>query len=464
MKKSHLFIFIVFFLVSFVGCGSDSGKDEIDTSLSDQEIKEMAKKATVRISASGYSLDSNGSHHENWWGSGFFISKEGYIVTNNHVVTGAGELKVWVNGESKPYNAEVVGVAECHDLAVIKVTKGNEFSSLDWYEKSLNQGLAVVAAGFPGDIYSLVGEPMFSITNGIINTTAYREDTYWVSVEAVIHSALIRPGCSGGPLLETSTGKIAGINFAGTQDRNLAITNEEAQQLVATMQQGRNIKSIGATIEVIYDSKDDPRGVFVKAVQSGGKAHDIGIQPGDLIVELASIPLVITEQETQETLKEKKSLAKYASILETNDPEVDEIKIKIVRGDEICTGEINGVDKLSCEDIPGNQTQIRGTLTSNDYVFSSDRTYYDIYRFTALSSGIANIRMESSNLDSYLMVIDNQGNGVAQDDDSGGGNNALVSFTVNQGRQYAVVANEANVATGSYTITFSNNLANIHQE
>src|SRR5690349_4642717 len=79
--------------------------------------------ATVQIVAEGSMRDPEvGYSTQAGSGSGFFVSADGIAVTNNHVVTGAGKLEVRIGGDtSESYNAEVLGVSECNDLAVIKV-------------------------------------------------------------------------------------------------------------------------------------------------------------------------------------------------------------------------------------------------------------------------------------------------------------------------------------------------------
>jgi len=90
-------------------------------------------------------------------------------VTNNHVVTGAAILKVWVGGDqSQSYNAKVLGVSECSDLAVIDID-GEGFPYLQWHEGAIKVGLEVYAAGFP------LGEPEFTLTKGIVS----KEKSRW---------------------------------------------------------------------------------------------------------------------------------------------------------------------------------------------------------------------------------------------------------------------------------------------
>jgi serine protease Do len=96
-------------------------------------------------------------------GSGFIISADGLAVTNNHVVTGAATLEVFIGGDTtKGYNADVVGVSECNDLAVIDIDAPGDLPRFDWYDGEVKAGLDVYAAGFP------LGDPEFTLTKGIV--------------------------------------------------------------------------------------------------------------------------------------------------------------------------------------------------------------------------------------------------------------------------------------------------------
>jgi serine protease Do len=128
-------------------------------------------------------------------GSGFIIDPSGIAVTNNHVVTGAGLLRVWIDGESSPRNARVLGVSECWDLAVIDI-EGDGYPYMEFHQSEVNVGLEVYAAGFP------LGDPEYTLTKGIVSKARAGGESFWASVDSVIeHDARIRGGNSGGPLV-----------------------------------------------------------------------------------------------------------------------------------------------------------------------------------------------------------------------------------------------------------------------
>ncbi len=170
-----------------------------------------ARRATVQIVAEGTFVDPSEGFVANavGAGSGFLISPDGIVVTNNHVVTGAARLEVWLEGEG--YGARVLGASECWDLAVIQIdAKDQDLPYLDLYDgPDLSAGAEVWAAGFP------LGDPEFTLTAGIISKGETRANTSWASVDRVFeHDARINPGNSGGPLLNAQ-GQVVGVNYAG---------------------------------------------------------------------------------------------------------------------------------------------------------------------------------------------------------------------------------------------------------
>src|SRR3990172_10750112 len=203
---------------------------------------EDVKKAAIKIEAQGTFTDTQMGtvYNAAGRGSGFIIDPSGIAVTNNHVVTGAALLKVWVGGESEPRNARVLGVSECWDLAVVDL-EGDGYPYVEWYQGEINPGLEVYAAGFP------LGDPEYTLTKGIISKANADGETSWASVDGVLeHDARIRGGNSGGPLV-TEDGKVIGINYAGVDvtDQNFAINGEDAAGVVSALREGKDFESIG---------------------------------------------------------------------------------------------------------------------------------------------------------------------------------------------------------------------------
>ena len=288
---------------------------------------DAVKKATIQIEASGtFQYPDGTGYNEAGRGSGFIIDPSGIAVTNNHVVTGAAILKVWVGGDqSKTYNAKVLGVSECSDLAVIKLD-GEGFDYLEWYGGAIKVGLEVYAAGFP------LGDPEFTLTKGIVSKEKSDGNTSWASVDHVImHDAQINPGNSGGPLVDKE-GKVVGINYAGNQaNQYFAIGADLAQAKVNQLKAG-NIDSLGLNGDAFVLPDSGFSGIWVYSVKSGSPADKAGLKGGDILTTIESFVLA-----TDGTMKD------YCDILQSHTAN-DTLGVQVLRltTDELLEGQVNG--------------------------------------------------------------------------------------------------------------------------
>lgn len=287
-----------------------------------------ASQAVVRIVAQGTFVDPEVGLQLNaaGSGSGFIIDESGIAVTNNHVVTGAALLEVFVNGETTPRNARVLGVSECSDLAVIDID-GDGFEYLDWYEGSYDVGLEIYTAGYP------LGDPEFTLTQGIVSKAQANGETNWASVDRVIeHDARINPGNSGGPLL-TEDARVLGINYAAAQsvDQYFAIAHDEAVGIIDQLRAGNDVDSIGINGIAVSDG-GDLTGIWVSSVASGSPADNARIRPGDIITTLEGLVLA-----TDGTMSD------YCDVLRSRNL-TDTMNIEILRFDsgEVLQGQLNG--------------------------------------------------------------------------------------------------------------------------
>jgi serine protease Do len=287
------------------------------------------KSATIQIQSEGTFIDPQFGMQVNaaGRGSGFIIDPSGIAVTNNHVVTGAALLKVWVGGnKDKVYNARVLGVSECSDLAVIKIDGAN-FPFLQWFDGTPKVSLDVYAAGFP------LGDPEFTLTKGIISKANANGNTNWASVSSVLeHDARINPGNSGGPLVDKN-GKVVGINYAAN-DKNqyFAVSHEEADKVLADMKDGKDVTSIGVNGEVVMTTDKTLSGIWVSSIKSGSPADKAGLKGGDIIVQMEG--LVLGTDGTK---------ADYCQILRGHKP-TDTLTLNVLRwgSKQILEGQING--------------------------------------------------------------------------------------------------------------------------
>jgi serine protease Do len=329
------------------------------TELSDVEL------AVVQIEAEGTFVDPEVGWQVNVGsrGTGFIISEDGIAVTNNHVVTGAALLRVYVPGESRPRNARILGVSECSDLAVIDI-QGDGFRYLDWNNEQIKVGLDAFAAGFP------LGDPEFTLTKGIVSKARADGETGWASVDWVLeHSAKINPGNSGGPLVDQN-GRVIGVNYAGVSatDQNFAISREVAIPIIDELRSGKDVDSVGINGTAVYGTVDgiDISGIWVRSVAAGSPADKARILAGDILFQLQG-----------QVLATDGTMADYCDILRTRRP-TDTMDIVVIRYDDLSLleGQLNGRQLETIGFFTGSAEQ-PGPSTDGDWV--NDGCYLNEY-------------------------------------------------------------------------------------
>ena len=288
------------------------------------------KKATIQIEAQGTFIDPsfgvvfNGAGR----GSGFIIDPSGIAVTNNHVVTGAALLKVWVGGDtSKSYNAKILGVSECSDLAVIDID-GEGFPFLEWYSGTISVGSDMYVAGYP------LGDPEYSLTKGVVSREKADGKTSFSSVQSVIeYDATSNPGNSGGPVVDPS-GKVLAVHYMGNASTRQAwgISRDVATGVVEELRSGKNVDTIGVNGQAVWTEDDSLTGIWVSSVQSGSPADKAGVKAGDMITMLENLILA-----TDHTMGD------YCDILRSHRPG-DTLSLEVVRWStaEVFQGQLNG--------------------------------------------------------------------------------------------------------------------------
>lgn len=317
-------------IVGLAACGGEAPEDATGAGqpAGAQSTLEGVQAATVRIVAEGTFVDPEFGLQMNaaGSGSGFIIDPSGIAVTNNHVVTGAALLRVFVDGEDQPRNARLLGYSECSDLAVIDID-GDDFPFLAWHDGDPTVGLDVYTAGYP------LGDPEFTLTRGIVSKARADGDTDWASVDSVIeHDATINPGNSGGPLV-TSDGHVVGVNYAGNHESRqyFAINASEAKPLVERLRGGEHIDSIGINGQAVSDGQT-LNGIWVAAVVSGSAADKAGIEPGDVITHLERLELATDG-----------TMADFCDVLRTRSAD-DTMTVDVVRfaSQEMLRGQLGG--------------------------------------------------------------------------------------------------------------------------
>jgi serine protease Do len=220
-------------------------------------------------------------------GSGFIIDKDGYIVTNNHVIENADKIKVKLK-DGKEYTAEIIGRDSSTDLALIKIP-GNNFPVIAFGDSSsLKVGQWVVAIGSPFGLEQTITAGIISAKGRVIGSGPY--DNFLQT------DASINPGNSGGPLIDMQ-GQVIGINtaiIASGQGIGFAIPINLAKGIIEQLKNKGEVTRgwLGVVIQDVSDDVaeyygiQDKKGAMVMDLVKGDPADVAGIQPKDIIVEV----------------------------------------------------------------------------------------------------------------------------------------------------------------------------------
>ncbi len=220
-------------------------------------------------------------------GSGFIISGDGYIVTNNHVVAGADEIRVKLYND-KEYDATIVGSDPKTDLALIKVD-ADDLEHLELGDsESLEVGSWVVAIGSPFGLEQTVTAGIVSAKGRIIGSGPYDD---FIQTDASIN-----PGNSGGPLLNLK-GEVVGINtaiVASGQGIGFAIPSKLARGIIDQLRDSGEVTRgwMGVAIQDVtpelaeYYNLEEKSGVLVAKVYKNDPADKAGIVPGDIVTHV----------------------------------------------------------------------------------------------------------------------------------------------------------------------------------
>ena len=246
---------------------------------------------------SGRQFNAPQEDRERSLGSGVIVSPEGYILTNNHVVAGATEIRV-TTSDKHEYKARIVGTDPRTDIAVLKIDATNLPSVTIADSSKVQVGDYALAIGDPFG----VGE---TVTMGIVSATG-RTNLGIEDYEDFIQTdAPINPGNSGGALVN-DRGELIGINTAilshgsgGNEGVGFAVPSNLARNVMdQIVRNGKVIRAyMGVSIQEVSPElakafgEAEPRGALVGDVSSGSPAAKSGLQKGDIIVELNGKPI-----------------------------------------------------------------------------------------------------------------------------------------------------------------------------
>ena len=278
-------------------------------------------------------------YKERGLGSGFIIDKNGYILTNNHVVEGTDKIEVTLNddADNKVYKAKIIGRDPKTDIALIKIDADLDVEPLELgNSEKVRVGDWVVAIGSPFGLGH-------TVTAGIVSAK-YRKIGMGAYDDFIQTDASINPGNSGGPLLSTD-GKVIGINAAifsqsgGNVGIGFAIPINMVKDLLPQLKKGKVVRGwLGVMIqEITPELKDslglkDEKGALVSDVTKDSPADEAGLERGDVIIsmdgkeieEMSDLPYMVAKTPVGTNVKFKlirdgKEITKEAKIAEAKE-------------------------------------------------------------------------------------------------------------------------------------------------
>ena len=309
-------------------------------------------------------------------GSGVVVSKDGYILTNNHVVDGADEVKVALP-DGREFTAKVIGRDPKTDIAVIKV----EAKDLPAVAMADSDKVQV------GDVVLAVGNPFGigqTVTTGIVSATG-RGGAVGLDYEDFIQTdAAINPGNSGGALVDAE-GRLIGINTAilsrsgGNQGIGFAVPVNLARDVMENLVKdghvtrgylGVMIQDVSPSLAKQFDLKDT-KGALVADVTPHSPAEKAGLKEGDVIIEFNGKPVTDSRHLKLEVARVKPGESVPVKILRDGDTKILEVAVKETPGTERLaknderkgddTGTLNGVTVADIDsnarrqfDVPSN--------------------------------------------------------------------------------------------------------------
>ena len=289
----------------------------------------------------GYGYGNPGSQQREYTqtgaGSGIILSEDGYILTNNHVISGVDKITVYImpeeeGAEEATYEATLVGTSESNDIAVLKIEAEGLNAATFGDSDQLELGELAVAIGNP------MGNVHGSVTAGIISATERELTIDGVTISAIQTDAAINPGNSGGALFD-SYGNVIGLVYAKSSSVSIegigyAIPVNDVKALidqmindpesVAAQTKGSQIM-LGITIVDVTEEMSKqysmPVGVYIREVAEFSAAERAGLRTGDIIVEFAGE--AVTCADDLNAIKAKQSSGDVVSVkIDRNGKEV----------------------------------------------------------------------------------------------------------------------------------------------
>jgi serine protease Do len=270
-------------------------------------------------------------HRERSLGTGFVISEDGYILTNDHVVDGADEIKVKLS-DGRIFSGTIKGVDPKLDLALIKIDAGKQLpvAKLGDSDK-LRIGEWVMAIGNPFGLEQTVTVGIVSAKGRVIGAGPYDD---FIQTDASIN-----PGNSGGPLFNVQ-GEVVGINtaiVAGGQGIGFAIPVNMAKQIVPQLRDDGKVTRgwLGVMVQPLSEELaqsfglDRVRGALVSEVVKGSPAERGGVKRGDVIVSFDG--QAVDERNDLPKIVAATRVGKTVKVVVFRDGKEHELKVEVSR-------------------------------------------------------------------------------------------------------------------------------------
>ena len=322
-------------------------------------------------------------------GSGFIIDTKGIVITNNHVIKGAEDIIVRVNGD-KEFKAEVIGSDPLSDIAVLKIDTNEKFKTVKFGDSDKARiGDWVLAIGNPFGLGGTVTSGIISARNRSIGLARYED---FIQTDASINQ-----GNSGGPLFNMN-GDVIGINTAilgqsGSIGIGFAIPSNSAKRVIDQLIEFGETKRgwLGVRIQYVSDEiaevekLDKARGALVASVAEDSPSDKAGVKSGDIILEfdgkkineMKELPMIVAQTDVGKTVnvkiwRNKKEITKKITLgrLETSEDfkaegKANKRKNTIIEGLKIEVRVLTSQD-LQDRNLPQNTTGVVITKIESD--------------------------------------------------------------------------------------------------
>jgi serine protease Do len=273
-------------------------------------------------------------------GSGVILTKDGYIITNNHVIDKADNIEVVLN-DKRTFDATVVGRDPSTDLAILKVEAENLPFIPFGVSDNLKVGEWVLAVGNPFNLNS-------TVTAGIVSAKARNINILGggFAIEAFIQTdAAVNPGNSGGALVNLK-GELIGINtaiasrtgsFAGY---SFAVPSTIAQKVALDIIEFGEVQRaiLGVSIKELTpelakeNNIKELKGVFIEGVMEGGAAQEIGLKKGDVILEINGIAVNSSNQLQEQISKYRPKESIEIAVNRSNKKKQYQVTLRNMKG------------------------------------------------------------------------------------------------------------------------------------